>query len=291
MYVNGRECSIVIKTDIGEADIPYSYESVREAVSLIEEEISVEGSGMRRACRKRGGAEGCVITPLTFHSAPLLLCLVMGALGKPLYVSDTKNVYQYRLNLLPMEDAAYFDLVQNRSNKGDKAARRLYERCRVKGFELRVMRDEAVKLKIDICGEKAPVEYHCIDEEENEAGERFYGDRVFYNINGKEYKNIYGVTLSVNKTDGVRAELLIKRALENGGDLPQNIEEMSMTALLLKDKHLRRRFGIFKVTLKRLVLISDETAVEAADSVIGPLRYYAAGPIQTELHSSEDSLL
>jgi hypothetical protein len=71
--------------------------------------------------------------------------------GLPVYVSESRNLYLYHLNLLPMEDGAGFDLVQE---KGE--VRRVYVGCRVKGFELRFLRGEAVHLKLDICGEQAP---------------------------------------------------------------------------------------------------------------------------------------
>jgi hypothetical protein len=38
----------------------------------------------------------------------------MGAAGNPVYISETRNLYQYRLSLLPMEDTDCFDLIQDR---------------------------------------------------------------------------------------------------------------------------------------------------------------------------------
>ena len=42
-FVNGCDCSIVIKTINWEMDVPYSDETIREAVSLLEEEAAIEG--------------------------------------------------------------------------------------------------------------------------------------------------------------------------------------------------------------------------------------------------------
>jgi hypothetical protein len=51
MLVNGRDCSIVIKTSYREMGVPYSEETVREAVSLLTEEAAIEGDGSCRAIR------------------------------------------------------------------------------------------------------------------------------------------------------------------------------------------------------------------------------------------------
>jgi hypothetical protein len=114
MLVNGRDCSIVIKTAYREFGLPYSEETIREAVSLLTEEASIEGDGSCRAIRKFYGVTGCVVTPLIIGTAPLLLYLARGSAGLPLYVSETRNLYLYKLNLLPVEDSTRFDLVQER---------------------------------------------------------------------------------------------------------------------------------------------------------------------------------
>jgi hypothetical protein len=73
MLVNDRDCLIVIKTRYREMGIPYAEETIREAVSLLKEEAAIEGDGSCRAIRKSGGVTGCVVTPLTIGTAPLLL--------------------------------------------------------------------------------------------------------------------------------------------------------------------------------------------------------------------------
>ena len=90
MKVQGCDCSIVIKTAYREMDVPYSEETLREAVSLLQEEASIEGDGICRAIRKRGGVTGCVVTPLTIGTAPLLFYLAMGSAGLPVFVSETR---------------------------------------------------------------------------------------------------------------------------------------------------------------------------------------------------------
>ena len=283
MMVNGCDCSIVVKTTHREMDVPYTEETLREAVSLLEEEAAIEGDGSCKAIRKNCGVTGCVVTPLTIGTAPLLLYLAMGSAGNPVFVSETRNLYRYTINLLPLEDTDLFDLIQDRGGE-----RRLFESCRVKGFELRIMRDEAIKLKLDICGEQYPVTYPYKDTFSKESGERFNGDSVTYKINGEEFKNIYGVTLTSKKESGTKTELWIKRALNIGPDLPHIIDEMVITAQLLRDKYEYRHFGTFRITIKRLVLTSDETNINSSDTVIGPLRYYVADTVTAEVFTSEE---
>jgi len=278
MKVQGSDCSIVIKTAYREFDVPYAEETIREAVSLLEENASIEGDGVCKAIKKSGGATGCVITPLTIGTVPHLLYLAMGATGKPAFVSETRNLYCYDLDLLPMEDTECFDLIQNRGIE-----RRLYEGCRVKGFELRIMRDEAVKLRLDITSERPPVIYPYTDIFERTSGERFNGDCIRYLINGEEYNNIYGVTLLCKKEGGTNTELWIKRALDTDLELPHIIEDIMFTVNLQQDIYEKRQFGTFRIHISRLVSISDEANVNTADTVIGPLRYYVAGTVSAEV--------
>jgi hypothetical protein len=286
MKVQGSDCSIVIKTAHREMDIPYSDETLREAVSFLQEEANIEGDGVCRGIRKISGVTGCVVSPLTIGTAPLLLYLAMGAAGLPLFVSETLDLFKYELNLLPTEDTEQFDLIQDRKNE-----RVFFEGCRVHGFELRVMRDETIKLKLEICGERAPRAYPYTDIVERESGERFKGDNVTYKINGQEYTNIYGITLVSKKQGGTNTELWIKRALQNSGDIPAVIDEMCITAQLLKDKYEFRYYGTFRITLKRLVLISDETEVNASGAVISPLRFYVSGRVSTEVFTSGEGVI
>jgi hypothetical protein len=286
MLVKGCDCSIVIKTEHWEIDVPYSDETVREAVTLLQEEASIEGDGVCRGLRRIGGVTGCVVTPLTIGTAPLLLYLAMGGADNPAFVSETRNLYLYRFDLLPTEDTEHFDLVQDR-----KSERRLFEGCRVQGFELRVMREEAIKLKLDIVGDYPARAYPYTDTFEREAGERFKGDSVTYKINGQEYKNIYGITLVSKKQSGTKNTILIKREKNQGVVIPEVIEELTITAQLLRDKHEYKYYGIFRITLKKLVLVSDETEINSADAVIGPLRYYISGSAYTEIFNPTGELI
>jgi hypothetical protein len=198
-------------------------------------------------------------------------------------VSESRNLYLYTLNLLPLEDSTRFDLVQDRGG-----SRMLYEGCAVSGFELRAVRGEAVKLKLDISGGRPPVVYPYTDSLKTETGERFNGDCVTYRINGTEYTNIYGLTIAARKEGGTRTELWIKRAVEKGPGLPGVIDELIVTAQLLRDTYEYRRYGMFRLRLSRLVMTADETAADCAGAVIGPLRYYCAGTVHAEVFSNEE---
>jgi hypothetical protein len=281
MRAQGCDCTIVIKTAYREFDVPYSQETIREAVSLLQEEAAIEGNGACKAIRKKCGVTGCVVSPLTIGTAHLLIYLAMGAAGLPVYVSETRNVYKYCLKLLPMQDADSFDLIQDRQNE-----RKFFEGCKVNSFELRFEREQAVRLKLDITGEKAAVVYPYTDVFAKESGERFFGDNVKYRINDREYSNIYGLTILSKKESGVKTEIWIRRSLEKSADIPDVIEELTITAILQKDKYEFRHFGQFRITIRRLVLVSDETNVSSSDAVIGPLRYYVCGCVSAEVFTS-----
>jgi hypothetical protein len=209
----------------------------------------------------------------------------MGAAGNAVYLTGTRDLYQYSLHLLPVEDCECFVLIQDRGG-GIGGERRLFEGCRVKAFELRIMRGEAVKLKLDITSDVPPAVYPYTDNFKRETGERFNGDGVTYRINGREYKNIYGLTLATIKEGGTKTELWIKRALENGADIPDIIEELVITAQLLRTRYETSHYWLFRITVRRLVLVSDETDVNSVDTVIGPLRYYVGDTVTTEVYSS-----
>ena len=292
MKINGCECSLAIKTAQNEFDIPYSDETIREDFTLLQEEASIEGDGVCRAIRKRGGATGCVVTPLTIGTAPLLLSLALGSAWIPVFISETRNLYRHGLSLVPFEDSDFFNLIQERTGNREQVIgnreRKLYEGCRAKGFELRINREETIKLKLEIAGEQPSSNYQFTEIDKNETEERFNGDYVNYKINGKEYTNIYGLTFIAKKESGTKTEVWIKRSLEEGSDIPQGIDELEITARLLRDKYEYRCFGMFRIKITGLVLVSDETEINAADSVIGPLRYYVTGNAQANVFTGDD---
>jgi hypothetical protein len=285
--VRGRDCGIAIRTGDGAAAaLPYAEETIREDVSLLREEASIEGDGRRRATRKRGGAAGCVVTPLTIGTAPLLLALAMGDAGQAVYVSETRNVHRRSLRLLTAEDSKRFDVIQDRGG-----SRKLYEDCVVVGFELRIMRGRAIQLKLDIAGDMTPATLPYSDTFVVETEERFMEDGVVCRINGTEYGDIYGLAIDARKKGGTRIEARLHRVLNDAGELPSVIETLEVTARLFRDCYEWRSLGMFRLRLSRLFLMADETRVDAPDAVIGPLRYYVAGTVSAEVFCNNGELV
>jgi len=287
MTVNGCDCTIVIGTEHFETDIPFSDETVRGAVSLMERQASIEGDGGRRVSGRVVGTTGCLISPLTIDIAPLLLGLALGSVEKSVQLSVAGDFYRHFLCLAPMEDADLFDIVQDRGG-GEKV---FYEGCEVEGFELRLSRGDAVKLRLDVCGVFGPRPYPYKDRTERKDGERFNGDNVVYAVNGKEEAGIYGLIVSSKRKGSMRTELWIKRALNAGPDIPQLIDELCVTAKLVRDRYDKRYFGTFKIRFNNLVRAADETNVNSADAVIGPVRYYVSGAVSAEVFGSREYVL
>ena len=286
MNVRGRDCTLVVLTTHTEMSLPYAEETIREAVTLLEEYPSIEGYARCKAIKTSGGAVGCVVSPLTIGAAPLLLCLAFGEVRLSAHVSGTSNIYKHLIDLVPMDDTGPFGLLQDRGTE-----KKYYAACRVKSFELRILRDEAIKLKLDISSEKAPVSYPVLDQFKTDRGERFRGENVKYRINDREYKNIYGVTLTGKKEIGTKTEIWIRRVLEKDTDIPETIENLTITARLLRDCYEERHFGQLRITLRRLVLAHDETSVECDDSVIGPLRYFVNSDVTAEVFTAGEVTL
>ncbi|GHV93675.1 hypothetical protein AGMMS50268_41780 [Spirochaetia bacterium] len=293
-FVNGRDCCITLKTQYREMGLPYAEETIRGAVSLLKEEAAIEGDGVCGGIRKPCGVTGCVVTPLNIETAPFLFVLALGRSGLPVFVSGTRNLYRHSVNLLAMEGGLRFDLIQDRGT-----VRTLYEGCKVEGFELRIMRGEAVKLKLDICnalpglcfGDHPPVSYSYPERVAVCNGERFKEDGVVYRINGIEQKNIYGLTISTHKAGGTQTEVYIHRVLDSLMELPPVIENLEITAQLFRDSYEFRSYGVFRLNLTRLVLMADETSINSGDAVIGPLRYYCAGVLSVDVFTADDGVI
>ncbi|GHV06105.1 hypothetical protein FACS189485_14090 [Spirochaetia bacterium] len=291
MNVQGRDCCITLKTQYREMGLPYAEETIREAVSLLKEQAAIEGDGICGAIRKSCGVTGCVVTPLSIETAPLLFVLAMGQSGLPVYVSGTHNLYHHSVNLLTMEGGLLFDLIQDRGQ-----LRTLYEGCRVQNFELRIMRDEALKLRLDIAGDNPPVSYSYPDIPAVYGSERtfcelFKEDGVVYRINGVEQKNIYGLTISTRKAGGTQTEVRIHRALDITGEIPPVIETLEISVQLFRDNYEKHSYGAFQLNLSRLVLMADETIINSGDAVIGPLRYYAMGGLSVDVFTTSEGVI
>ncbi|GHU73657.1 hypothetical protein FACS189450_13850 [Spirochaetia bacterium] len=301
MSVQGRDCTITLKTQYREMGLPYAEETIREAVSVLKEEAAIEGAGVCGAIRQSRGVTGCVVTPLSIETAPFLFVLALGRSGLPVFVSGTRVLYRHTVSLSAMESGLRFDLIQERG-----PMRTLYEGCRVRDFELRIMQGEwpqaaLIKLRLDITGDHPPVSYSYPDSPAVHGGERTFCERAFYErfkedgvvyrINGIEQKNIYGLTISTRKAGGTQTEVRIHRVLDSALELPPIIESLEITAQLLHDHYAHRLYGAFRLNLSRLVLMADETGINTGDAVIGPLRYYCAGLFSVDVFNTDEGII
>jgi hypothetical protein len=292
MTVHGKDCRLTILNADREYSLPYAEETIREAVYVLTEEASIEGDGNRRAIRKSAGVTGCIITPLTIGTAPLLWALALGETEPPLFVSETRNLYKHILRLTPLEDSPAFSLIRERG-----AERIRFEHCRVSGFELRIMREAVgampgtVFLRLDISGDTSPEPYLLETDNGLTPAERFKEPGVRYALNGIENKTIYGLTVTTAKQGGTKTEVWIKRVISDSGEFPADIESLTITARLFRDHYEWRLPGTFRLTLSNLLLMTDETSVNTSGPVIGPLRYYCAGDMTAETFTNNEEIL
>jgi hypothetical protein len=262
-----------------EVVVPYSEETIREAFDLLAEEAPIEGDGRVRALRQSSGAAGCVVTPLSIKTAAPLLALAFGGRGDSLFVSGTRGLCRRVLRLVPCEDSPRFAIRQERGKAGKR-----FDGCAVAGFELRVVRGEAVKLKLDIAGDVPPAAYPVLEAAQASGiGERFREDGVTYSVDGVERRDVYGVTVQAGKEGGTKTEVRIHRVLRSDGDFPSVIENLVITAWLRRNQYEDRQRGRFSVSLSRLLLMADETVVDASDAVVGPLRFFVSGAAEAEV--------
>jgi hypothetical protein len=272
MIVQGRDCGLVVRVGDGETALPYCEETIREKVCLLTEEAAIEGDGLRRALRVSAGVTGCVVTPLTMGTAPVLLALAFGEAGEADFVSETQGLYRRGLKAVSAEDSLRFDLVQDRGAGG-----KLYEGCKVTGFELRIMRGEALKLRLDIEGKSGIEQTESYEGRGENGAERFKEDGVRYFINGARNWDIYGLTVAVDKSEGVKTEITIHRILRDGYEFPPVIENLSIIAELFRDKYEERERGRFFLHFSKLLLEADQTAVDSSGAVAGVMRYWCEG--------------
>jgi hypothetical protein len=289
MTVYGKDCAIVLKAGGREMSLPYAGETIRETSKVWEEYAAIEGDGLRRVISRPSGVTGCVTTPLTIGTAPLLLALILGRAELPVFVSETRGMFRHGLYLV--SSGSTFDVIQDRGD-GPK----VFEGCGVAGFELRIHRSEtlgpsALKLRVDIAGERPAGVYPYQELPAMDTGERFTEDGVSYEIDGTKRRDIYGLTITTEKIAGTKTIVNLHRVLRSQNNYPAFIEKLTISAHLFRDRYEDRRFGLFRLFLSRLVLLVDETAIESGGAVIGPLRYYCAGGVSAEAFTTDDGAL
>jgi hypothetical protein len=271
--LNGRDYTVRLGTENAEAALPFLSATLREKIFFSEEYAPVEGEGRLGGITESAGTEGGFTAALTLESAPVILGAMFGKIKHVWYVSGTRDLYDHSFTLCASDEAVKFFL---REQRGE--TEKVYPDCICAGFELRIERDEAVKVRVDIDGESAAETFHAVPAVKKISGiERFNERGVEYFINGKKYNSIYRFVLSCDKSNGCRTQVLISRYLNINNELPSFIENLTLRSNLFRDKYEEGQHGKFAVTLTDLRLLSDETEVCAADAVIGGLRYAVGG--------------
>ncbi|MDR0908724.1 MAG: hypothetical protein LBM77_03060 [Spirochaetaceae bacterium] len=315
--MNGENCTITIKTKYISASVPYSEESIREAVSIIRD--TDEATEKTSFTRQVDGVAGCVIAPLTVGNAPLLLALAFGREQKASVVSEgvarnapTSVMYRHHLIMKSLKKSPTFDLIQDRG-----CEKRLYEGCSVWDFEMQSLylrrkifgvvnvhhsgNDDDIQhitLKLEMRGGNNPVVFGS-DEvvstgradpaptDNNVDNDPLYNDGgIRYEINGVEVSGIYGFSIKTRRDGKPKVFVRLHRILGKS-ELPDIIDKLTITAQVFKGGVS----GIFKINLERLLLVADETIVNTADKVIGPLRYFVAGNISADVYSGYENLV
>jgi len=283
--IQGNEIILRLVTTGCDIVVPFCNKTLRDKYDLYLAEAAIEGAGLRAGIAERSGVCGGFTTPLTLKTAPVLLGVMFGDVKTAFFVSGTQNMYQTDIKLCGADISKRFTLVEEWGN-----TKKEYADCVCSGFEIRIHREEALKAHLDIDSDKPmSSEQLAMSNEKDEkalrfdGGERFKEVGVSYFIDGKFYYSIYAATLCVNKTGGCKTELLVNRVLEKE-DLPEHIDLLDISARMFREQYEERRYGTFHITLFNLDLISDETAVNSADAVIGPLHYAVSGSVNAAVY-------
>jgi hypothetical protein len=284
--IKGTDYSIRIVSEGFNADIPFLSKTLREKFCLVKQEAAIEGKGRIRAVTESIGSTGGFTTPLTIGTVPALFSAIFGSPVSTEYVSGTRSLYRRKMELTDISPR--FDIYEQL-----RVSVKKYPLCFCKGFELRITRDAAVKLHLNIGSDSGTAPFpqnpqNPQNAEQTELQERFKEYGITYNIDGAKQDNIYHLVITCDKQNGCRTEVRIHRYIKNDSDYPTVIENFTIKARLFRDCYENKRFGAFEITLKNLRLISDETEVTTTDTVIGALRYYVCGEIDVYAYNSNE---
>jgi hypothetical protein len=217
---------------------------------------------------------------------------LLGEVANKIFVSETHDLYQHNLQMCAVQKK--FDLVEEWAAKAISSHRKIFSDCYCSGFELRIRRNEALKVHVDISSEtKSEIQTIYLPAEQYRKRiiqhERFTENNVTYFLNGDSIANfIYGLKITCDKKNGVKTFVNINRILNNVETFPANIESLVIQANLINDKYEDRHKGKFVLTLCNLFLVSDQTAIETAEPVIGIVRYFVSGEIRAEVYTEGD---
>jgi len=227
--------------------LPFSEETIREDYQPKKHNPPIEGNDRITAVEGTSGTTGCFVTSLNADTAPFLLAL---ALGKP----------------------TRFDIYQIRGTE-----KRNYPDCWVNGYELRIGREQDIKLRLDVKGVEAPKPAIWNMEANPSMGKRFHGGDTEYIVDGLRRENIYGITLSTTMTEGVGTLIWIHRSMTVGEAFLRSLATLKVIA------SIPGFGGWFRLHIENMMPVSDETRVDCADAVIGPIRYWVNGTISFEV--------
>jgi len=286
--VAGRDCSLVLIAGRHLVSLPYAEETLRNRYLLVAEEAVVDGGGRAVDVLRPDGATGCIVTRLGLSTAPILLALVLGAEDPAFFVSGTRSVYAHPLALDYRETGTPFDVVADHVND-----MRLFRRLYPRGWELRVMRGNALYLKLDCTGTNAAEDAPVLPGVPLADEEHFHEDGVTVRVNGSLAPSVYGVVVTVKRGRTTRAEIALHRSWNDADAhlFGERIDTLEIEARLWRDGYEDRRTGRFVLDAEALALLGDGTSVNCAGEVIGPLRYLVTGSLGAEVYSTDGERL
>jgi hypothetical protein len=286
--INGRDCRLWVKAGGEVIDVPYSVETIREAET---------------------GLGGCFVSSLSIETAPGLLGLAFGAVGEWAAVAEMRDLYCRELSVAGGDAGAGFGVRQWRGGdvreyedcriegfelriERGEAVRAKVEVCGGKRalHAMPVQQPPSPSPSPQGGGEKEEeMSYKKGNEGYEMEGkkravfrERFQGRGVAFWSGGREWRGIYAATISCRRVgEKVKTRVMIHRVLGMKGTAcraptfgtPREIGAMEIRCRLFRDEYEAGQVGMFTIRLAGLALVSDETVVDSADAVIGPLLY------------------
>jgi hypothetical protein len=285
--VQGGDFLLRMITDKSDVDIPFSGKTLREKVDVLRETAAIEGDGRRVAVVEKCGTTGGVTTPLTIGNSPALFAVLFGKYTGYEFVSETHNLYRHFIKLVPLHGSPRFDLIEKFASHQNT-----FLSCIVKNFELRFHRDETIKVHLDIDGDIKSQGIPIINEVvKRERTEYFSEIGTVYKVDDTNCIAIYGLVVNCDKTNGTKTEIAIHRYLQDEFIFPVVIENLTITSRLYRDEYETYHHGLFSLSFSKLKLITDDTEVNTADTVIGPLRYLVCGDTKATVYNENTEAL
>jgi hypothetical protein len=222
--INGCDVTLRIVFRGDEYDVPFVSRTMRDRWAVLKEEAGIEGDYVKRSLNIRTGTTGGFTTPVTLGTARLLLCLMFGSIDDGVFVTETRGLYRYQLNMKPTELTECFSIIEEWG-----ANRKLYPEVVVKSFELRAHRGENVMVRFNVEGNRKSVTTTGIAgnvKPRTLPPERFNENGNVYTIDGITCNSIYAITLFCDKTNSLKTQIVLHRILRSD-ELPVHINKKS----------------------------------------------------------------